>query len=112
VNNNDSAPCSPTNFSLTVADDNGTNFYPSTADISPLNVAPQSFADTTIQVTAQPNQTDGLANDTHFYTEADGNHAQSANSTPVTTTIQVSGVGCVTDGSLVNGNGDQFIISR
>jgi hypothetical protein len=112
VTNNDSVECSPTNFNLTVVDNNGTNFYPSTADISPLNVSPQSFAETTIRVTAKSNQTNGLTNATYFYTEADGNHAQSANSNTVTTTINVTGAGCLTDGTIVNGNGDKLIMSR
>jgi hypothetical protein len=47
-----------------------------------------------------------------FAAPVDGNHAQRGNSNSVTTTINVTGVGCVTDGSFVNGNGDQFIISR
>jgi hypothetical protein len=113
VTNNDSVECSPTDFNLTVVDSNGTNFYPSKVNINPLNVSPQDFAETTIQVTAKPNQTNGNTNDIYFFTQDDGNHVQSDNSDPpVTTTINVTGVGCLTDGSIVNGNGDQLIMSR
>ena len=112
VTNNDSATCSPTSFNITLSDSNVTNFYPSLSDINPLNVTPLSSAETTMQVTAKANQTNGATNDTFFYTEADGNHAQSANSNSVTTTISVTGAGCLTDGSFLNANGDQLIISR
>ena len=112
VTNNDSATCSPTDFNLAVVDSNGTNFYPSTAIINPLNVAAQSFAETTIRVTAKSNQTNLQTNDTYFYTETDGTHAQSLDSNLVTTTINVTGAGCLTDGTIVNGNGDQLIMSR
>jgi hypothetical protein len=113
VLNNDTATCSPTPFTLTVVDSNSTNFYASTVDINPLTVSPQSFAETTIQVAAKPNQTNGWTNATYFYTESDGNHPDpSDNSNSVTTTINVTGIGCVTNGDYVNSNGDQFIISR
>jgi hypothetical protein len=112
LTNNDSAACGNTTFNLTVSDSNGTNFYPSTLAQSALLVVPGGSSQTTFRVTAKANQTNGTTNSSYANTAADGNHAQSANSNSVITTINVLGGGCVDNGSYLNANGDQLSTSR
>ena len=64
-----------------------------------------------IRVTARADQ-NGAANDSFFYTAADGNHGQSVNSNTVTTTVTVSGGGCVAAGDYLLSNGDRMTTSR
>jgi hypothetical protein len=112
VSNTDVGACVATDFDLVLVDDNGTNFYTSTFGVDPLNVSGGGSAQTTIRVTAIAGQPNTSANNTYFYTATDGNHAQSANSNTITSTINVSGGGCVSTGSYLNGSGDQLILSR
>jgi hypothetical protein len=112
VTNNDTGACVAPNFDLVMSNDNGTNFYAPTFTTDPLNVAAGSSVQTTIRVTAIAGQPNSSANNTLFYTAADGNHAQSANSNTVTTTINVSGGGCIAAGDHLNTNGDQFLTER
>jgi hypothetical protein len=88
VTNTDSVACGSTPFNLTLVDTNSTEFNASTFGVDPLTVNPGSTGNTTITVSAQTGFT-SATNDTYFYTEADGNHAQSANSVTRTTTLNV-----------------------
>ena len=56
--------------------------------MDPLTVNPGATGATTITVSAQTGFT-SATNDTYFYTVADGNHGQSANSVTRTTTLNV-----------------------
>jgi hypothetical protein len=89
VTNNDSAACTPASFTLVASDTNGVDFSGSSFTTNPLSVSPQSNSQTTMTVTAQLGGTNGNTNDTFFYTQADGNHAQSANSNTVTTLLNI-----------------------
>ena len=88
VTNNDSVACGSTDFNLTLVDTNSTEFDPSTFGVDPLTVNPGATGNTTITVTAKTGFT-SATNDTYFFTEADGNHGQSANSATRTTTLNV-----------------------
>lgn len=112
VTNNDVGACSAWNFDLVVVDSNGTAFYVSTVATDPLTIAAGGTAQTTVRVTAKPNQSNGTTNSTYFYTAAGGGHAQSANANAMATTIGVSGGGCVAAGNYLNANGDQLTTSR
>jgi len=112
VTNNDTAACGNTTFNLSVNDTNSTNFYASSLALASLtNLAPGASAQTSFRVTAQANQPNSVTNNTDVRTTADGNHAQVI-STAITTTINVSGGGCVAAGNYLNTNGDQLISSR
>jgi hypothetical protein len=56
------------------------------------------------------NQPNSVTNDTDV-TASSANHTD-VTSSPVTTTINVSGGGCVASGNYLNANGDQLISSR
>ncbi|NJC88030.1 MAG: hypothetical protein FIB02_05775 [Desulfuromonas sp.] len=112
VTNNDVGACAATAFDLTVSDSNATAFYPTAITVDPLTVGAGATVQTSIRVAARPNQSNGTTNTSYFYTAADGNHVQSANSNSVVTTISVSGGGCVAGGSYLSANGDQMITSR
>lgn len=111
VVNNDSVTCGNTTFNLSVSDSNGTNFYPSTLAQSALVVVPGGSSQTTFRVTAKANQPNSVTDNSDVTSVADGNHG-AVTSTSVTTTINVSGGGCVAAGSYLNGNGDQLSTSR
>jgi hypothetical protein len=111
VVNNDSAACGNTTFNLSVSDSNGTNFYPSTLAQSALVVVPGGSSQTTFRVTAKANQPNSVTDNSDVTSVADGNHGAVA-SAAVTTTINVTGGGCVSAGSYLNGNGDQLTTSR
>jgi len=112
VTNTDVGACAAVNFDLVVVDSNGSNFYPTTIATDPLNVVGGGTSQTTIRVTAQPNQGNGNSNATYVYTAAVGGHAQSANSNTVTTTINVSAGGCEAQGDYLLSNGDRLTTSR
>ncbi|TLM65615.1 MAG: fibronectin type III domain-containing protein [Deltaproteobacteria bacterium] len=112
VTNNDAGACAAYGFDLVAVDGNGAAFYPSTFAADPLNLAAGASGQTTLRVTARANQANGTTNSTYFYTAAGGGHAQSANSNAMTTTITVSGGGCVAAGNYLNANGDQLTTSR
>jgi hypothetical protein len=88
VTNNDTVACGSTDFNLTLVDSNGTAFDPSTFGVDPLTVSPGVTGTSTITVTARTGFT-SATNGTYFYTAADVNHAQSANSVTRTTTLNV-----------------------
>jgi hypothetical protein len=111
VTNNDSAACAAEDFSLALSDTNSTNFYGSQLAQSSLSaLAPGASAQTTFRVTALANQPNSVTNDTDV-TASSANHTD-VTSSPVTTTINVSGGGCVASGNYLNANGDQLISSR
>jgi hypothetical protein len=112
VTNNDTGACVAPNLDLVLSDDNGTDFYGTTFGSDPLNVAAGASVQTTIRVSAIAGHPNTSANNTYFYTATDGPHAQSANSNTVTTTINVSGGGCIAAGDYLNTNGDQFLTER
>lgn len=92
VTNNDTVACGPTSFDLVAVDTNLVNFNPSTFALDPLNVNPGVTGSTTLDVTVKAGQGNGVNNGSHFYTAADGNHAQSGNSTTVATDLNVADV--------------------
>jgi hypothetical protein len=112
VTNNDSAACANASYSLSLSDSNSTNFYPSAlAQTTLVNVAPATSAQTSFRVTARAGQPNSVTNDSDVTSAADANHGV-VTSAAVTTTINVSGGGCVAAGSYLNSNGDQLISSR
>jgi hypothetical protein len=112
VVNNDAGACAAASFDLVAVDSNATAFYSSTFAADPLNIVAGGTAQTTVRVSARANQSNGSTNNTYFYTAAGGGHAQSANSNAMTTTITVSGGGCIAAGNYLNANGDQLTTSR
>ncbi len=92
VTNNDTVACGSTSFDLVAIDTNSTNFDPSAFALDPITVSPGLTAATTLDVTAKAAQPNLVTNDSYFYTAADGNHAQSANSGTVTTTLDVADI--------------------
>jgi hypothetical protein len=111
VTNNDSAACGNTTFNLSANDSNGANFFASSMTPTSLNLAPGASAQTTLRVSARANQPNSSTNDSSASTAADANHG-AVTSTAVTTTINVSGGGCIAAGDYLNTNGDRFITSR
>jgi len=114
VTNNDSAVCGNTTFNLSLIDTNNSNFYASVlAQSSLANLAPGASAQTTFRVAALANQPNSVSNDTDVTASDPVNHSgQSTTSSPITTTINVSGGGCVANGNYINTNSDQLITSR
>ncbi len=111
VTNNDTAACADTTFSLSVSDSNSTNFYASVLTDTGLTIAPGASAQTTFRVTAQPNQPNASTNISDVNSAADANHGAVTSGT-VTTTINVSGGGCIAAGDYLNTNGDQLLTER
>ncbi len=112
VTNNDTAICANANYTLSVSDSNSTNFYSSVLSQTSLtNVVPGASVQTTFRVSALANQPNTSADNSDVTTAADANHL-AVTSTVVTTTINVSGGGCVANGNYPNANGDQLISSR
>ncbi len=111
VTNNDSLACADTTFTLSAADTNSTNFFASTLETTSLTVAPGASAQTQVKVTAKANQPNASTNDTTVSTAAVG-LKNAVTSLAVTTTINVTGGGCVAAGDYLNTNGDRFITSR
>jgi hypothetical protein len=111
VTNNDTVACSDTTFTLSASDTNSTNFYASSVELGQLTIAPGGSAQTALRVTALANQSNTLTNDSDVSTAA-VSAKNGVTSTAVTTTINVSGGGCVTDGDQLNANGDRLISSR
>jgi hypothetical protein len=112
VTNNDTAICANANYTLSVSDSNSTNFYTSVlAQTSLTNVAPGASAQTTFRVSALANQPNSVTDNSDVTTALDGNHA-AVTSAAITTTINVSGGGCVANGNYLNTNGDQLISTR
>jgi hypothetical protein len=91
VTNNDAAICGSTAFNLTAIDSNGAEFSATSFGTNPLNVTGGATVQTTLIVTDNAGGNNHVTNDTYFYTGADGNHAQSANSNTVTSYINVPG---------------------
>lgn len=89
VTNNDTVACGATAFDLVAVDSNAGNFDPSVFTVDPLTVSPGLTGTTTLTVTAKATQPNGSTNDTYFYSNADANHALSANSNTATTDINV-----------------------
>ena len=93
IANNDTAVCGDTIFNLSVSDDNGVDFDPSTLGQNSVNLAPGANTDVTLTVTGQLGATNGATNNTSVATVADANHGIATSNT-VTTTINVGGVDC------------------
>ena len=91
ITNTDTVACGSTAFDLVAIDTNSTEFAASTFVTDPLTVAPGAIGSTTLTVNAQAGNF-SATNDTYFYSALDVNHAQSANSNTVTTTLNVPDV--------------------
>ncbi|NJC88029.1 MAG: hypothetical protein FIB02_05770 [Desulfuromonas sp.] len=92
VTNNDTVACGLTAFDLVAVDSNATNYNASTFASDPLSVSPGITGSTTLNVNVKAGQSNGVTNSSYFYTATDANHAQSANSGAVTTTLSVADV--------------------